>query len=592
MSNVNIKIDGKDYSVPANYTVLMAAKEAGIKIPTLCYLKEINEIAACRMCLVEVKGTRALQAACVYPVSEGMEVLTNTKKVRTARKSNLELILSNHRKECLTCVRNKNCELQTLSEELNVTEIHFEGANPAHEIDDLSPSIVRDNSKCVLCRRCVAVCQKVQTTGVIQAKDRGFNTTIGCVENKSLDNVACIMCGQCITACPVGALSEKSHIERTWDALNDPDLHVVVQTAPAVRAALGEEFGMPIGSLVTGKMTAALKALGFDRVFDTNTGADLTILEEGTELLNRIQNGGTLPMITSCSPGWIKFLEHYFPEFTDNLSTCKSPHMMMGALLKAYYAKKADVDPAKMFVVSIMPCTAKKYEIQRPEMEVDGNRDIDAVLTTRELAKMIKEAGIDFVSLEDEEFDNPLGPASGAGTIFGVTGGVMEAALRTVAEKLTGKPLEKLEIDVVRGQDGVKEFSIELPEITLKGCVVSGTGNARKVLDRIKAGEAEYHFIEVMGCPGGCVTGGGQPIVSASVKDDVNVWELRAKALYTDDENLPIRRSHENPFITTIYDEFLTEGANGHTAHKYLHTHYTKREQYPDNLMDTPTIEG
>lgn len=592
MANVNIKIDGKEYSVPAEYTVLQAAKEAGVRIPTLCYLKEINEIAACRMCLVEIKGARALQAACVYPVSEGIEVLTSSPSVREARKANLELILSNHDRNCLSCVRSKNCELQTLAEELNVQEIRFSGANSEHELDDLSPSIVRNNAKCIVCRRCVAVCHKVQTTGVIQAKNRGFNTTIGSVEDKSLNDVACIMCGQCITACPVGALTEKSHIERTWDALKDPDLHVVVQTAPAVRAALGEEFGLPIGSLVTGQMVTALGMLGFDKVFDTNTGADLTIMEEGTELLNRLKDNGTLPMMTSCSPGWIKFLEHYYPEFIDNLSSCKSPHMMVGALLKSYYAQQVGVDPKKMFVVSVMPCTAKKYEIQRPEMEVDGLRDVDAVLTTRELGRMIREAGIDFKNLSEGVFDNPLGPASGAATIFGATGGVMEAALRTVAEIVTGKPLESLDFEMTRGQDGVKEFTIDLPDVKLKGCVVSGTGNARKVLDKVKAGEADYHFIEVMGCPGGCVTGGGQPIVPSRIKEDVNVWELRAGALYTDDKNLPMRRSHENPYVKKIYEDFCTDGPNGHKAHELFHTHYTAREQYSNDLPTKQTIKG
>ena len=589
MANVNIKINGKAYSVPAEYTILQAAKDAGIDIPTLCYLKDINEIGACRMCLVEIKGARALQASCVYPVSEGLEILTNSPKVRKARKANLELILSNHDRKCLTCVRSENCELQKLSKELNVTDIPFEGENINYPIDDLSASIVRDNNKCILCRRCISVCNNIQTTGVIDCQNRGFNTEVGVPFNKSLNDSSCIMCGQCITACPVGALREKSHIERVWDALATEGKHVVVQTAPAVRVALGEEFGMPIGTRVTGKMVSALKALGFARVFDTNTAADLTIMEEGHELLGRINNSGTLPMITSCSPGWIKFCEHYFPEFIPNLSSCKSPHTMFGALIKSYYAQKEGIKPEDIYVVSIMPCTAKKYEIDRPEMECDGNRDVDAVLTTRELARMIKEARIDFVNLEDDEFDMPFGPASGAGVIFGATGGVMEAALRTVGEILKGSPLDDIDITSCRGQDGIKEFEVALPDITVKGCVVNGTGNARKVLEKVKSGEADYHFIEVMGCPGGCITGGGQPIVDAKTKASVNVFELRAKAIYDEDKSLPIRKSHENPVIQELYKEFLGE-PNSHKAHSLLHTSYTEREHYSADYMNKPDL--
>ncbi len=584
MENVSLKIDGIDLNVPSGYTILQAAKEAGIRIPTLCYLKGINEIAACRMCLVEIKGMRALQAACVYPVSNNLEVFTNTEIVRNARKANLDLILSNHDRKCLTCVRNKNCELQSLAEELNIEDIQFSGENTEFLVDDLSPAIVRNNNKCVVCRRCVSVCRDIQTTAVIQAKNRGFNTSIGSIFDKSLNDISCIMCGQCIVACPVGALTEKSHIQRVWDALSNDELHVVVQTAPSVRVALGEEFGMPIGTLVTGKMATALKMMGFDKVFDTNTGADLTIMEEGTELINRITNNGTLPMITSCSPGWVKFCEHYYPEFIDNLSTCKSPHTMLGAILKSYYAAKSGLEPKTIFVVSVMPCTAKKFEIDRPVMEVNGLRDVDAVITTRELGKMLREIGIDFENLPDGTYDNPLGSASGAGTIFGASGGVTEAALRTVAEKLTGRRYEEIEFKNVRGNKGIKEFEVKLDEMTLKGCVVNGTGNARIVLDKVKAGESDYHFIEVMGCPGGCVTGGGQPIVPSKFREDHSVWELRAGSLYKDDENLELRRSHENPFILKLYDEYLDE-PNSHKAHKLLHTSYEKREEHCINIF-------
>ena len=576
MNMVNIKINGGEYSVPSTYTVLDAARDANIHIPTLCYLKDVNEIGACRMCLVEIKGARALQAACVYPVSEGMEIFTNSPKVRKARKANLELILSNHERKCLTCVRNKNCELQTMCEELGVDEIRYDGENKTYAIDDFSPSIVRDNNKCVLCRRCIAVCSKIQTVNAIGAIDRGIETHVGSIFEKSLNDVSCVMCGQCIAACPVGALKEKDSTKEVWDAIHDETKHVVVQVAPAVRAAIGEEFGMEIGSRVTGKMVAAIKRLGVDRVFDTDTAADLTIMEEGTEFISRVKNGGKLPMITSCSPGWIKFCEHNFPDFLDNLSTCKSPHEMFGAIIKSYYAEKEGINPADIYVVSVMPCTAKKYEAQREEMKGTGYPDVDAVITTRELAKMIKECGTDFVKLSDEEFDRPFGPATGAGVIFGATGGVMEAALRTVYEVLEGKPMANIEFDAVRGTEGIKEAEVEVAGMKVRVAVAHGLGNARKLLDSIKSGEKNYEFIEIMGCPGGCVTGGGQPIVPARVQAQVDVKKARAKALYDEDRASTLRKSHENPAIKELYKEYLGEPC-GHKSHELLHTHYFDR---------------
>ncbi len=580
MDMVNIKINGEELSVPKDYTVLQAARQAGIDIPTLCYLKGINEIGACRMCLVEVKGAKSLVTACVYPVNEGMEVFTNTERVRVARKTVLELTLSNHEKKCLTCVRNQNCELQRLSEELNVSDIAFEGEMSEHTVDDFSPSIVRDNNKCILCRRCVSVCKNVQTVGVIDAQERGFNTRIGCSFEKSLNETDCAMCGQCIVACPVGALREKDSTKDVWAALADESKHVVVQTAPAVRVALGEEFGMPIGTRVTGKMATALKKLGFDKVFDTDFAADLTIMEEGTELINRIKEGGKLPLITSCSPGWVKFCEHNFPDFLDNLSTAKSPHEMFGAVIKSYYAEKAGIDPKDIYVVSVMPCTAKKFERQREELAGTGYQDVDAVLTTRELARMIKEARIDFAKLPDSGFENPFGEAaSGAGVIFGATGGVMEAALRTVSEVLTGKSFEEVDYKEVRGTEGIKEATVKIGDMDVNVAVANGLGNARKLLERIRNGEADYHFIEIMGCPGGCVTGGGQPIQSSKVLSEIDLKAERAKAIYDEDKSLPLRKSHENPYIKTLYAEYLGEPC-GHKAHQLLHTHYHERPKY------------
>lgn len=576
---VNLKINGIDVSAPEGSTVLEAARQAGVDIPTLCYLKDVSQTGSCRMCVVEIKGARALQAACVYPVSEGIEVLTHSARVKRARKTTLELILSNHERKCLTCTRNQNCELQALCDELGVSDIAYEGVRNEYKIDDLSPSIVRDNNKCVLCRRCVSACKDVQTVAVIDTMERGFATKVGCAFDAPLAETACVNCGQCIAACPVGALYEKDGTAAVWEAIEDEDKYVVVQTAPAVRAALGEEFGLPMGTPVTGKMAAALKRMGFDKVFDTDTGADVTIMEEGTELLERLQNGGKLPLITSCSPGWIKFCEHNFPDFLDNLSSCKSPHQMFGALLKTYYAKKEGIDPKKMFVVSVMPCTAKKFESARDEMEHGGLHDVDAVITTRELAKMIKESGIQFTRLADEDFDNPFSEASGAGVIFGATGGVTEAALRTVYEIVEKKPLDKVEFEAVRGTDGIKEATVTLGGKDVRVAIAHGLGNARALLEAIRNGEKSYEFVEIMACPGGCVTGGGQPICHSKTYMDVDVKAERAKALYSEDARLSIRKSHENPDIKKLYEEFL-EKPGSHIAHELLHTHYIARGKF------------
>ncbi len=574
---VNLKINGQDVSVPEGSTILDAAREVGINIPTLCYLKDINEIGACRMCLVEVKGARGLQAACVYPVTEGLEVFTNSEKARKARRMTLELILSNHEKKCLTCIRNKNCELQNLAEELGVDTLSFEGENIHHEIDDESTSLIRDNNKCVLCRRCIGACDNQQIS-VISCVNRGFSTEVGAAFNKSMADVGCIYCGQCIVSCPVGALYEKSSIPQVQKAIDNEEKHVVVQTAPAVRAALGEEFGLPIGTPVTGKMVAALRRLGFDKVFDTDTAADVTIMEEGTEFIERFTKQEKLPLITSCSPGWVKFCEHYYPEFLDNLSTAKSPMEIFGAIIKSYYAEKSGIDKKNIYSVAIMPCTSKKFEAARPEHSSSGAQDIDASLTTRELARMIKQAGIDFVNLPDEEFDQPFGEATGAGVIFGTTGGVMEAAIRTVYEILEKKPLDDLNVTAVRGLDGVKEATLKIAGKDVKVAVVHGTKNARTILEKVKAGE-HYDFIEVMACPGGCINGGGQPIVDSKTKATVDVKALRAKALYTEDERATLRKSHENPYVQMLYKEYFGEPCS-HKAHELLHTHYQKRSKF------------
>ena len=561
--------------------MLEAARKLNIDIPTLCFLKEINHPGDCRMCIVEIEGRRGFIPSCITQAEDGMIVRTNTKEVENSRRIMLDLILSSHNRDCLTCIRNGNCELQTLAQKYGVTNIEFEGQKVDDNIDELSPSIVRDNSKCILCKRCVAVCKNIQGVSAISVAGRGFESHIATENEESLNNVNCTFCGQCIEACPVAALREKDETKLVWRKLKDKETFVVVQTAPAVRVALGEEFGMEIGENVVGKMVTALKELGFDRVFDTNTGADLTIMEEANEFIERLNENGKLPMITSCSPGWVRFIEMNYPELLDNLSTCKSPHQMFGAILKTYYAKKENIDPKKMFVVSVMPCVAKKYERTRPEMKNEELDNVDAVITTRELARMIKQANLEFQNLEETAFDDPMGEATGAGAIFGTTGGVMEAALRTAAETITGESLEKIEFEDIRGAKGIKRANVEIAGREIKVVVAHGLSNARKILEEIKEGKADYHFIEIMACPGGCIMGGGQPIVSSKTRSKIDVRKKRAEALYKIDEKSKIRKSHENPAIKKLYKEFLgNPGSN--KAHELLHTHYEGRKKYKE----------
>ncbi len=571
MSEFTIEINGQTLPASSGQTVLEVAKSAGIKIPTLCYHPDLPPMGACRVCLVEIEGERVLQPSCSFPVREGMKVQTHSAAVRKARRSVVELLLSDHPSDCTSCVRNGTCELQALAEDLGIREVRVRVDPPGHLIDESSLAVVRDPDKCILCRRCIQTCDEIQGVSGLRIKGRGYESIVGAPFDTPLGNALCVNCGQCINRCPTGALTEKTHIPQVWAALEDPDSHVVVQTAPAVRIALGEALGMPPGEIVTGKLTSALRALGFDAVFDTDFTADLTIMEEGYELIHRITEGGVLPQLTSCSPGWIKFIEHFYPELLPNVSSCKSPQQMFGALAKTFYAEQAGIDPAKIVSVSVMPCTAKKYEAARPEMNDSGYQDVDYVLTTRELARMIREMGIEFAELPDSDYDDPLGESTGAAVIFGATGGVMEAALRTAYEVITGEQLGNVDITAVRGMEGVREASVQVGDLQVKAAIAHGLSNAAKVLDKVASGEADYHFIEIMACPGGCLGGGGQPVPTSP-----DIRNARADAIYQADREMPIRRSHENPSIKAIYDKFLGEPLS-HKSHHLLHTDYTAR---------------
>ena len=574
-ATISFTIDGQPVTGRPGQTVLEAAREAGIYIPSLCYHPDLNVRAACRICMIEVKGARSLQAACAYPISEGLVMRTSTPAVREARRVNLELLLSNHEIDCPSCIRNLNCELQKLAHDFSVTGSRFQGERTKHCIDHSTPSIVRDPNKCILCRRCVDVCQEVQGVGAIGPADRGFDTVIGTPYDLNLGEATCVLCGQCINRCPVGALYEVDYTEQVWKELADPKKYVVVQTAPAIRVAIGEEFGLEPGQIVTGQLIAALRRLGFKRVFDTDFTADLTVMEEGHELIERLTHGGTLPIITSCSPGWIKFIEHYYPDLLSHLSTCKSPQQMFGALAKTYFAERQGVDPANTVVVSIMPCTAKKFECQRPEMGDSGFQDVDYVLTTRELARMLRQSCMDLTKMPDERYDAPLGISTGAAVIFGATGGVMEAALRTAYEVITKKELPGLDFHDVRGLEGIKEAEVDVDGTPLKVAVANGLSNARKLMDRIRDGSADYQFIEIMACPGGCIGGGGQPIPTS-----MEVRQARANAIYREDERMFIRKSHDNPAVKRLYDDYLGRPL-GEKSHHLLHTHYTPRGKKP-----------
>lgn len=576
---ITLTIDGTEVKVKEGATILDAARQANIDIPTLCFLKEINEMGDCRMCIVEVEGRKGFATSCIQKAEEGMVVHTHTPAVLEARRMVLDLIISNHAKDCLTCTRSGNCELQNLAIKFNVLNIEYEGERTKHKVDDKSPSIVRDFNKCILCRRCVGACKNVQEIGAIDCINRGFESCVSTAGDHSLADVDCTYCGQCIEVCPTGALHEKDDTSKVWVKLKDPETYTVVQTAPSIRVALGEEFGMPIGTNVKGKMVTALRRLGFDKVFDTNTGADFTIMEEANEFIDRIEDGGILPMVTSCCPAWVRFAEKNYPDQLEHLSSCKSPHQMFGAVIKSYYARKFNIDPSKIYVVSVMPCIAKKYECTREEMEADGLRDVDAVITTRELSRMIKQANIEFDSLEDTDFDDPMGEASSAGAIFGTTGGVMEAALRTAADTIERKSLGQFEYKAVRGGAGIKRATVNIAGKDINVVVASGLKNARKIMDEIRAGNVDYQFVEIMACPGGCIMGGGQPIKSSKIRSTVDVRKLRADSIYTIDEKSTIRKSHENPTIKTIYKEFFGKPGS-EVAHKYLHTTYHKEEKY------------